>query len=546
MPVEEGTGESVERLRRAHLVWLRGELAVWEREGVLTRESLDALRRHYGWVDAEPAAYAGQWVRWVVYLAVLALFAAFFAFAGSEASGGGPVLRVGVLLVAAVVSFGLGGWVHRTRRIEGIALLLLGGLLVPVAFYFAVYYYQLMTFARPFLMWALLSFVMSCVYAPLARYMEEEGLAGVSILAGCSVPFLVAFALKASAGAFSVLAVVLALVCLSLQHIAPKTIGVSFVRPFWLQSYALASMASILPIALGGFERVWAVCVYGLVSVYHLLQVRLRGKVVHLTGFVLNLVIGVGACLGLVKAGLDLYPLVWLAICVLIVGICMTLLRQQPDARGVLLRALFAMSMLAVVGLFLLRPSHFRSPTLRWFTVCAYGLAGVGCYGVVWWARWSREWLSLQAAWLLAVTWSLIHLGTPWSRAYYELYSVPVGGMLLINAWLFAERERKDLMLTMAVACLAIPSLILSFSDGSIVRTLVVSLGGIALVAVGATKEHYRTLQLGVLVLLPAIFIKAIPGLAELGIPRFVWFGLFGGILVGVAWWLQKRNGAKE
>jgi hypothetical protein len=111
---------------------------------------------------------------------------------------------------------------------------------------------------------------------------------------------------------------------------------------------------------------------------------------------------------------------------------------------------------------------------------------------------------------------------------------------------LFAERERKDLMLTMAVACLAIPSLILSFSDGSIVRTLVVSLGGIALVAVGATKEHYRTLQLGVLVLLPAIFIKAIPGLAELGIPRFVWFGLFGGILVGVAWWLQKRNGAKE
>ena len=38
------------------------------------------------------------------------------------------------------------------------------------------------------------------------------------------------------------------------------------------------------------------------------------------------------------------------------------------------------------------------------------------------------------------------------------------------------------------------------------------------------------------------IFIKVLPGLAELGIPRFVWFALFGALLLAIALILQRRT----
>ena len=91
-----------------------------------------------------------------------------------------------------------------------------------------------------------------------------------------------------------------------------------------------------------------------------------------------------------------------------------------------------------------------------------------------------------------------------------------------------------------AVAMLAIPSLALSLSDGHAIRTVLLALGGIGLVGMGARWRHRDYLLMGAAVFVPAVVIKLVPDLADLGLPRFVWFGIFGVLLVGIAWLLKR------
>ena len=109
------------------LAKLQEELALWEKEGLLPPESVQALRRRYGFEDSPPPTDAGQRIRWVLYLAVFAFLAAFFSFAGSSDALSGGAARVAVLLLASLAAVGAGVVLHRRHRTEGMALLILGG-----------------------------------------------------------------------------------------------------------------------------------------------------------------------------------------------------------------------------------------------------------------------------------------------------------------------------------------------------------------------------------------------------------------------------------
>lgn len=82
----------------------------------------------------------------------------------------------------------------------------------------------------------------------------------------------------------------------------------------------------------------------------------------------------------------------------------------------------------------------------------------------------------------------------------------------------------------------------MSIADRGLLRTVLLCLGGIGLIAVGALRHYGLALVLGLFVLLPAVSIKILPGLAELGIPRFVWFATFCALLVAIALVMQRRS----
>jgi len=112
----------------------------------------------------------------------------------------------------------------------------------------------------------------------------------------------------------------------------------------------------------------------------------------------------------------------------------------------------------------------------------------------------------------------------------------------MLNAVVFADRRWREQAVAAAVAMLAMPSLMLSLSDGHAVRTVLLALGGIGLVGLGAFWRNRRYLLMGAAVLVPAVVIKLAPDLADLGLPRFVWFGIFGILLVGIAWLLKRSH----
>ena len=111
----------------------------------------------------------------------------------------------------------------------------------------------------------------------------------------------------------------------------------------------------------------------------------------------------------------------------------------------------------------------------------------------------------------------------------------------MLNAVVFADRRWREQAVATAVAMLASPSLMLSWSDGHAIRTVLLALGGIGLVGISALWQNRRYLLMGAAVLVPAVVIKVAPDLADLGLPRFVWFGIFGILLVGIAWLLKRR-----
>jgi hypothetical protein len=150
--------------------------------------------------------------------------------------------------------------------------------------------------------------------------------------------------------------------------------------------------------------------------------------------------------------------------------------------------------------------------------------------------------LAYLAAWHLMAAWRLYWLGSDSESLTLELYSLPSGTLLMLNAAGFADRRGREQAVAVAVAMLAMPSLILSWSDGLAIRTVWLALGGIGLVGMGALWRNRRYLLMGAAVLVPAMVIKLAPDLADLGLPRFVWFGIFGGLLVGIAWLLQRRH----
>ncbi|ETW95246.1 MAG: hypothetical protein ETSY1_31470 [Candidatus Entotheonella factor] len=124
-------------------IWrLRQEIDHWEAAGVLEAQALRQLRAHYGFTtsDTTETDAAGRWTRWILYLAIITFLAAFFSFAGSRAVNLGPAIRVGLLILTAVVAIITGFAIHLRHRISSMVLLVLGGMLLPISLFFAVHY----------------------------------------------------------------------------------------------------------------------------------------------------------------------------------------------------------------------------------------------------------------------------------------------------------------------------------------------------------------------------------------------------------------------
>src|SRR6185503_11687738 len=115
-----------------------------------------------GFDGAPGGTDASAWTRWVLYLAVFAFLAAFFSFAGSAALS--PATRVAILVGASGLASIAGALLHRRRRSEGMALLVLGGLLLPVAFWFLVEHYALFRPPTPLAWWCALAVVLAAAY----------------------------------------------------------------------------------------------------------------------------------------------------------------------------------------------------------------------------------------------------------------------------------------------------------------------------------------------------------------------------------------------
>ncbi len=141
---------------------LRQEIDDWEATGLLEAAALRQLREHYGFKtpDQVEEDAAGRWTRWILYLAIITFLAAFFSFAGSRAVDLVPAIRVGLLTLGAVAAMLTGFVIHNRHRIASMVLLVLGGMLLPISFFFAVHYYQIWPLSEPFLWWSALGLVM--------------------------------------------------------------------------------------------------------------------------------------------------------------------------------------------------------------------------------------------------------------------------------------------------------------------------------------------------------------------------------------------------
>lgn len=533
------------------LLRLRQEIDRWQEEGLLDTDTLQILRNRYGFVnpDGTPHPQADSphtqvehhnpWIRWVFYLAVFAFLAAFFSFAGSRATSLGASTRIGVLLAASIASIAFGTWIYPRRRIEGIALFILSGLLLPITFYFLVHYYHLWNPPQPFLWWTALGTLLTAAYLPLAYRLKEEGLAGAALLCASSIPFLLTVHFRPPLAAYPFLCVGLAFTCWLLAPLLNNTWRTFLLRPLWLHSHLLAATALTFPITSKRFHFASTSLTYLLTALFYLLQSRRSQSPRSIAPFIVALIGAVGSALQAGQIHLGFYPLVQLLVSTTVVALALSLFRTQRETRDVLLSTLLLIVLSSTIGLFFLRTKHFPSPSIAQLTTAGYLLFSLAGYLLAWRQRRSHPVLLAHlAGWHLLAALIFALLTT---KPSLEVYSLTCGTLLSLNALLFAKPEHRDALLTLAICIFALPSLILSWFDTHLLRTLLLSLAGITMIGAGTAKQQPRILTLGIFTLLPAIALKLIPSLSSLGIPKFLWFALFGILLAAIAFFLQRK-----
>ncbi len=525
---------------------LRQEIDHWEHIGLSDAEALRQLRTHYGFNTTDHAQEdtAGVWTRWILYLAILTFLAAFFSFAASSAVDLTPSIRVGLLTLGAVAGLLTGIVIHTRHRISSMVLLVLGGMLLPIAFFFAVHHYKIWPLPDPFLWWSALGLIMAIGFGPIAQRWREAALATSALLSALAAPFLYAFHIEVEALVYPSIAVALAL----LVQLWRGQMAVSWREiwgtPLWLLGYALAFAACVLPVALRLYGATWSAAIYFLAAAFFVVEMRTSQSTPTIASFVIALLAGIGALLRVGEVGLVYYPLVWLAVIVILLGVSLQFLRGRLQAMTGLLDTLQVLVWLSSIGFWLLPTLDFLAFDWRVATMAGYGILGIGLYGTALRGGGQKLRLAYLASWHLIVAWRLACLGV--TGYTVELYALPSGALLLLNALAFAGHRWREPALAVAVAMLAIPSLALSLSDGHAIRTALLALGGIGLVGLGALWRNRHYLWLGAAVLLPAVGLKLAPDLVDLGLPRFVWFGIFGILLVGIAWLLRESGSGLE
>jgi hypothetical protein len=522
---------------------LRQEIDYWEATGLLEAAALHQLREHYGFktLDQIEEDTTGRWTRWILYLAIITFLAAFFSFAGSRAVDLVPALRVGLLTLGAAVATLTGFVIHTQHRISSMVLLVLGGMLLPISFFFAVHYYQIWPLQKPFLYWSVLALLMALGFGPLAQQWQEAALATSALLSALSVPLLYAFHVEAEPLVYPSIAVVLAFALQAWRTEMPVSWQSVWRFPLWSLGYALAVAACVLPVMVHLYGTMWAAGIYFLATVYFIIEVRISQSTPTIASFVVALLAGIGALLRVGEVGLVYYPLVWLAVMVILLSASLGVLRGRVRAMTALLDTVQVLVWISSIGFWLLPADDFQAFSWRLGTIVGYSILGLGLYGMA--LRGGVEPLRLAylAAWHLMAGWRLYWLGYDKSMTF-ELYTLTSGGLLMLNAVIFADRRWREQAVAAAVAMLAVPSLLLSWSDGHATRTVLLALGGIGFVGLGAWWRNRRYLLMGAAVLVPAVVIKLAPDLADLGLPRFVWFGIFGVLLVGIAWLLKRSH----
>jgi hypothetical protein len=415
-------------------------------------------------------------------------------------------------------------------------------MLLPIAFFFAVHSYQIWPLSKPFLWWSGLGLMMAIGFGPLALRWREAALAMSALLSALPVPFLYAAHVEADPLVYPSIAVVWALALQLWRVQMPASWQPVWRFSLWFLGHALAVAGCGWPAVIHHYGTMWSAGIYFLAAVYFVFEVRTSQSTPTIASFVLALLAGIGALLRVGEVGLVYYPLVWLTVIVILLGVSLWFLRGQVRAMTALLDTLQVLVWISSIGLWGLPADDFQVFGWRMVTMAGYGVLGLGLYGMA--LRGGTEPLRLAylAAWHLMAAWRLYWLGSDSESLTLELYSLPSGTLLMLNAAGFADRRGREQAVAAAVAMLAMPSLMLSWSDGHAIRTVWLALGGIGLVGMGALWRNRRYLLMGATVLVPAMVIKLAPDLADLGLPRFVWLGIFGGLLVGIAWLLQRRH----
>lgn len=519
------------------------EMTEWEREGLLAADAATVLRRRYEAATPRKPVETGQWIRWVLYLAVFAFLAAFFSFAGSSGAFAGAALRVAVLLLSSLGALGAGAFLHRRQRTEGRALLILGGMLLPIAFYYAVHHYALLPLQSPYLWWFVLGLVMAGLYTAVALALHDEGLGGVAVFSVAAAAFLLARHCGMERSLYPLLSAMLGLGCFVIERGLPGPLRPAFTQASWLLGHALAGTALLLPLILQRYGSYGAMAGYLLATGYFFLRVRLLSSTVSVAPLALSLMAAVGALVRAAGIGYDLLPLLQLAFSGTLIALGVLFLRRWEVALLTLLLTLFIVLLPGVFALMALRPEAFRGLWLYALSIGLYGVLGLALYVLARRLEIVRGVLALLGTWHLFAA-LILFLGGAHAHAKVEAYTLPLGGLLLVDL-LFVSAAARAWLLTAAVGIAAGPSLFLSIADRGLLRTVLLCLGGIGLIAAGAFRHYGLALVLGIFVLLPAVFIKILPGLAELGIPRFVWFAIFGALLVTIALVMQRRSRPK-
>ncbi|PON14569.1 hypothetical protein C2W62_28405 [Candidatus Entotheonella serta] len=421
-------------------------------------------------------------------------------------------------------------------------LLVIGGMLLPIAFFFAVHCYHIWLLHTPFLWWSGLGLSMALGFGPLALQWQETALATSALLNALSVPFLYACHLEADSLVYPSIAVGLALALQFWREQLPISWQPVWRFPLWSLGYLLAAIACVLPAVIRQYGTLWASGIYFLAAIYFVFEVRVSQSTPTIASFVLALLASIDALLRVGDIGFVYYPLVWLAVIIILLGVSLWFLRGRVRAMTALLDTLQVLVWVSSIGFGLLPANDFQVFIWHTVTMTGYGVLGLGLYGMAFGGGIETLRLAYLGAWHLMASWRLYWLVTSSPSMTFELYSLPSGALLMLNAMVFADRRWREQAVAVAVVVLAIPSLILSLSDGHAVRTVLLPLGGIGLVGMRAQWRNRRYLLMGAAVLVPAVVIKLAPDLADLGLPRFVWFGIFGLLLVGIAWLLKRRQ----